>query len=140
MILSLLYPSRFSYLLWLDTACHLQHLTCFTVKRLTSQEISKGKSYSSLSDCHVLIFCRSLLPVFTVVSRTVCSWISMGFLSSVCAVFLFFILKTNSCKYISNVNIGSRWVYRMAISKLLVMFKFSIQTVSYMKCNHAWRS
>jgi len=79
-ILSLLYPSGFSYLQWLDTACHLWHLTCFTSKWLTNQETSKGRFCSSWSDCHVLKFWRSLLPLFTVVSRIVCSWISVGFL------------------------------------------------------------
>lgn len=68
------------------------------------------------------MFCISLLPLF-VVSRTVCPWISVGFLDS---GFLCFLLKTNLCKCISNVNVGSRWVPRVAIFKAVSDVKFSI--------------
>lgn len=50
---------------------------------------------------------------------------------------LCFILKTNLCKYISTVNVGSRLVSRVSILKL---FKFSISSVSYVKSICAWRS
>lgn len=54
---------------------------------------------------------------------------------------LFVILQTNSCKYISNVNASSRWMLVVeTILKLLMMFKFSIRVVSYMKYSRTWRS
>lgn len=44
--------------------------------------------------------------------------------------FYFFLLKTNLCKYISDVNVGSRWVYRVTLFK--AVGDISISTVSYM--------